>query len=59
MGSLLVLGATVWSFALEMVRAANNPAFGPSAKVLKQSASNFFSDDVIPGRYGPLQSARQ
>ena len=25
--------------------------------VLKQSASIFFSDDVIPGRYGPLQSA--
>jgi len=29
---------------------ANRPVFGPSAKVLKQSASNFFSDDVIPGR---------
>ena len=42
-----------------MARAANSPVFGPSAKVLKQSASNFFSDDVIPGRYGPLQSARQ
>jgi len=42
-----------------MARAANGPVFGPSAKVLKQSASNFFSDDVIPGRYGPLQSARQ
>jgi len=42
-----------------MARAANSPIFGPSAKVLKQSASNFFSDDVISGRYGPLQSARQ
>ena len=44
---------------LEMARAANRPVFGPSATVLKQSASNFFSDDVIPGRYGPLQSVRQ
>ena len=43
--------------AVEMARAANSPVFGPSATVLKQSASNFFSDDVIPGRYGPLQSA--
>jgi len=46
-------------FKLEMARTANSPVFGPSAKVLKQSASNFFSDDVIPGRYKPLQSARQ
>jgi len=37
-----------------MARAANSPVFGPSAKVLKQSASNFFSDDVIPGRYSLL-----
>ena len=44
---------------LEMAWAANSPVFGPSVTVLKQSASNFFSDDVIPGRYGPLQSARQ
>ena len=44
---------------VEMARAANNPVFGPSATVLKQSASNFFSDDVTQGRYGPLQSARQ
>jgi len=29
-----------------MARAANSPVFGPSATVLKQSASNFFSDDV-------------
>jgi len=42
-----------------MAQAANSPVFGPSAKVLKQSASNLFSDDVIPGRYGPLQSACQ
>jgi len=44
---------------IEMARAANSPVFGPSAKVLKQSACNLFSDDVIPGRYRPLQSARQ
>ena len=44
---------------VELARAANSPVFGPSAKVLKQSASNYLSDDVIPGRYGPLQSARQ
>jgi len=31
---------------------------GHPLEVLKQSASNFFSDDVIPGSYGPLQSAR-
>ena len=42
-----------------MARAANSPVLGPSDKVLKQSASNFFSDDITPGRYGPLQSARQ
>jgi len=42
-----------------MARAANSPVSRPSATVLKQSVSNFFSDDVIPGRYGPLQSARQ
>jgi len=36
---------------VEMARAANSPVFGPSAAVLKQSASNFFSDDVTPGRY--------
>jgi len=35
---------------LEMARAANSQVFGPSAKVLKQSASNFFSDVVITGR---------
>ena len=52
---LLVLS----SRQLEMARAANSPVFGPSATVLKQSASNFFSDDVTPGRYGPLQPARQ
>jgi len=46
-------------FQIEMTRATNSPVFGPSAKVLKQSASNFFTNDVIPGRYGPLQSARQ
>jgi len=40
--------------ALEMARAANSPVFGPSATVLKQSASNFFSDDVTPGRYSLL-----
>jgi len=35
---------------LEMARAANSPVFGPSAKkVLKQSANNCFSGDVIPG----------
>ena len=45
--------------AIEMTRAANSPVFGPSATVLKQSASNFFCDDVIPVRYGPLQFARQ
>ena len=28
-------------------------------KVLKQSANNFFSDDFIAGRYGPLLSARR
>jgi len=49
----------VKTFGIEMARAANSPVFGPSATVLKQSASNFFSDDVIPGRYRPLQSARQ
>ena len=33
-----------------MAGATNSPVCGPSAKVLKQSANNFFSDDVIPGR---------
>ena len=33
-----------------MARAANSPVVGSSANVLKQSAINFFSDDVIPGR---------
>jgi len=33
---------------------ANSPVFGPSATVLKQSASNIFSDDVTPGRYSLL-----
>jgi len=46
-------------YAVEMLQAANSSVFGPSAKVLKQSANNFFSGDVIPGRYGPLRSARQ
>ena len=32
---------------------------GSPLKVLKQSANNFFSGDVIPGRYGPLRSACQ
>ena len=32
---------------------------GRPLKVLKQSANNCFSGDVIPGRYGLLQSARQ
>jgi len=44
---------------LEMARAANSLVFGPSDKVLKQFASKFFSDDVIPGCYGPLHAARQ
>ena len=39
---------------LEMARAANSPVFGQSATVLKQSTSNFFSDDVTPGRYSLL-----
>jgi len=32
---------------------------GSPIKVLKQSANNLFSGDVIPDRYGPLRSARQ
>ena len=40
----------------EMARAANIPVFGPSAKVLKQSANTFFSGVVIPGRCGLLAS---
>ena len=43
---------------IEMARAAAVQFSGCPLKVLKQSASNFFSGDVIPGRYGPLQSAR-
>ena len=39
---------------VKMARAAISPVFGPSAMVLKQSASNFFSDDVTPGRYSLL-----
>jgi len=42
-----------------MAQPANSPVFGPSEKVLKQSANNCFSGDVILGRYGPLQSARR
>ena len=42
------------SYQIEMARAANSPVFGLSATVLKQSASNFFSDDVTPGRYSLL-----
>ena len=41
-----------------MARAANSPVFGPSATVLKQSANNFFSDDVILGRYGLLAKVK-
>ena len=37
-----------------MARAANSPVFGPSAKVLKQSANNFFNGDVIPSSWGLL-----
>jgi len=36
------------------VQSSNRPL-----KVLKQSASNPFSSGVIPGHYGPLQSARR
>ena len=42
-----------------MARAANSPVFGPSASVLKQSASNFFSDDVIPGRCSLLAEEKK
>ena len=53
------ISLTAQGSGIEMARAANSPVFGPSATVLKQSDSNFFSDDVTPGHYGPLQSARQ
>ena len=46
-------------FGLEMVWAANSPVFGSPLKVLKQSASNFFSGDVIPGRCGLLDNWRK
>ena len=44
---------------LEMPRPLGVRSSGSPLKVLKQSANNFFSGDVIPGRYGSLQSARQ
>jgi len=34
--------SNVLARGLEMARAANSPVFGPSAEILKQSASNFF-----------------
>jgi len=37
-----------------MSRAANSPVFRPPLKILKQSANNFFSGDVILGRCGVL-----
>ena len=37
-----------------MARAANSPVFGLPLKILKQSANNFFSCDVITGRCGLL-----
>ena len=44
---------------IEMARAAAVQSSGCPLKVLKQSANNFFSGDVIPGRCGQLQSARR
>ena len=38
---------------------SRNYSFLSGQSVLKQSANNFFSSDIIPGRYRPLQSARQ
>jgi len=52
-----VLQTLLQNCNLEMARAANSSVFGPFAKVLKQSTNNFFKDDVIPGRCGPLRSA--
>jgi len=44
-------------YVVEMARTANNPVFEPSAKGFETVRKQYFSDDVISGRYGPLQSA--
>ena len=51
---LVSFACVYFVITVEMARAANSPVFGPSVTVLKQSASNFFSDDVTPGRYSLL-----
>jgi len=42
------------NLVVEMARATSSLVFGPSAKVLKQFANNFFNGNVIPGHCGML-----